>query len=237
MTTLLNPIPLSAFINLHIMKKIKLLSSLAVLTLMISCTGTLITSTWKAADVTIKKYSKVMVVGIIREADRSIREQMEKHLVGDFKDLGYNAFSAYVEYGPKGFENMNEEEANKKLAKEGIDAVLTIVLLDKKRERYYVPGRVVFTPYTIYQDRFWGYYRSIYNRIDAPTYYGVATKYFWESNFYELSSNKLLYSVQTQAFDPTSVNGFAHEYGRNIIQNMVKNKVLEKGPGSERKAI
>ena len=63
-----------------------------------------------------------MVLGIIREADRTLRESMENHLVGDLKDLGYNAFSAYQEYGPKAFDGMTEEQANKKLAADGIDA-------------------------------------------------------------------------------------------------------------------
>lgn len=210
------------------MKKIKWLGILAAILFVHSCSTTNITSTWKAPDVTVRKYNKMMVLGIIREADRTLRERMENHLVGDLKNLGYNAFSAFQEYGPKAFDGMSEEEANKKLANDGIDAVITVVLLDKQKERYYVPGRMVYTPYFTYYDRFWGYYRSINTRILAPDYYEVTTKYFWESNLYDLTSNKLIYSVQTQSFDPVSTDGLAHEYGQMIVQNMVKNNVLLK---------
>lgn len=65
----------------------------SLLTIM-SCKSTYITSTWKAPDITPRKYNKMMVLGIIREADRSIKERMEDHLVGDLKTLGYNASSA-----------------------------------------------------------------------------------------------------------------------------------------------
>lgn len=216
-----------------------MLTSIIIAVMLCSCAGSnYITSTWKATDVVPKKYGKVMVVGIIREADRTIREQMEDHMVGDLKDLGYNAFSSFKEYGPKAFENVTEESVNKKLADDGIDAVLTIVLLDKQKERYYVPRRVVYSPYITYHNRFYGYYRSVYTRIESPGYYDVSTKYFWESNFYELSSgNKLLYSVQTQSFDPSSTERLAHEYGKMIVQNMVKNNVLAKQTDKQIKAM
>jgi hypothetical protein len=210
------------------MKKIKISVYLVVLLIISSCATTYITSIWKAPDANAKKYNKVMVLGIIREADRTIRERMEGHLVGDIKALGYNTFSAYREYGPKALENMTETQANDKLVRDGIDAVITVVLLDKQREKYYVPGQVVYSPYNYYHGRFWGYYYSINNRIYSPGYYQVATKYFWESNLYDLTSGKLIYSVQTQSFDPSSTDALAHEYGQKIVQSMLKNGVFEK---------
>jgi hypothetical protein len=166
------------------------------------------------------------VLGLIRESDRSIREKMEQHLLGDLKERGYNAICACEEFGPKAFENMTEKEAISKLANSGIDAVLTIVLLDKTKEKYYVPGRVSYSPYYNYHNRFWGYYTTMYDRIYSPGYYEVSTKYFWESNLYDMDSKQLVYSVQTQSFDPSSSEILAHEYGKLIVSNMVKNKVL-----------
>lgn len=210
------------------MKTINLVSIVFFVMVILGCKATYVTSTWKAPDTELRKYNKMMVLGIIREPDRSIKERMEEHLVGDLKALGYNASSALSTYGPKAFEGLSEEQANKKLANDGIDAVITVVLLDKQKERHYVPGRVVYTPYVTYHNHLWGYYHSIYTRIGDPGYYEVTTKYFWESNFYDLSSNKLLYSVQTQSFQPSSADALAHEYGKNIIQSMIKDNILQK---------
>jgi hypothetical protein len=197
--------------------------------LFISCgTTTSITSTWKAPDVTPRKFEKLMVLGLIRDADRSIQQNMENHLVGDLKALGYDAYSALEEYGPKTFENLTEEQANQKLKSSGFDAVLTIVLLDKKQERYYVPHRVVYTPYFTYHTRFWGYYRTIYERIETPGYYSSYSKYFWESNLYDLDKNSLLYSIQTQSFEPSSREELAHGYGKLIVKSLVTNNLLIK---------
>lgn len=210
------------------MKTMRKIGSVATLFFLLGCSAISVTSVWKAPDITPKKYNKVMVLGIIREADRSVRIQMENHLVGDLRDLGYNVFSAYDVYGPKMFQDLNEQQAMIKLVEDSIDAVVTIVLLDKHRERNYVPGRVMYSPYITYHRRVWGYYNSMYLRIEEPGYYEETTKYFWESNFYDLGANKLLFSVQTQSFSPSSTDALAHEYGQKIIQSMVKNNVLQK---------
>ena len=168
-----------------------------------------------------------MVVSVIAGSDWSIRDKMEAHLVGDLTDRGYVAVSAIKEYGPKYFENMKEAEVLDKLSNSGVDAVITVVLLDKNKERYYVPGRVYYSPYTIYQRNFWGYYSTIYERIYTPGYYQVDTKYFWESNFYDLKNKNLLYTVQTETCDPESVEILAHEYGLLIVNDMNKKAALK----------
>lgn len=211
------------------MKKISGIGYLIIAFFFAGCSSsTHITSTWKAPEATAKKYNKIMVLGIIREADRSLKEQMEDHLVGDLKELGYNAFSAYDVYGPKAFEGMTELQANQKLAADGIDGVVSVVLLDKQKERHYIPGRVVYSPYVVYHNHFWSYYHSLYTRIGDPGYYEVTTKYFWESNLYDLSANKLVFSVQTQSFEPATTENLAHEYGKKIVEAMVKGGVVQK---------
>lgn len=190
------------------------------LTILLSCKTSRIVHVWKAGDVVIKKYSKIMVTGLIRDTDRSIREKMEQHFADDLRTLGYTAVSALAEFGPKAFVDMNEQQALQQLKKSGVDAVLTIVLLDKKKERSYGPTRP-------YQDRFWGYYGRYNRRITEKDYYVVNTKYFWESNFYDMQDGQLLYSVQTRSFDPASAESMGHEYGKMIVSDMVAKNILQ----------
>jgi hypothetical protein len=192
------------------------------------CSTTKIKSTWKAENAGPKSYNKILVLGLIREADRGLQENMENHLVGDLCDLGYNAFSALKEYGPKGFEKMDEQAALAKLSNGGVDAVITIVLLDKERERRYVHSQTMYSPYGYYHSHFWDYYGTMYHRIYEAGYYVTDTRYFWESNLYDMSDQQLVYSVQTQSFDPANSGSLGHEYGRLILKNMVKTKVLVK---------
>ncbi|MBK8090353.1 MAG: hypothetical protein IPK31_22055 [Chitinophagaceae bacterium] len=98
------------------MKKINFIAVILIAILM-SCTTTKITSTWKANNVVPKHYNKILVLGLIRDADRSLQEKMETHLVNDLKDMGYNAVSSLSEYGPKAFADMEEAAAISKLKK------------------------------------------------------------------------------------------------------------------------
>lgn len=209
------------------MKTIKQIGMLLLASIITAaCTTTKITSSWKAANAQPKHYSKILVLGLIKDSDRSLQEKMEAHLVDDLKSKGYNAVGSLQEFGPKAFSNVTEAEALARLKQSNIDAVVTIVLLDKQKERNYVPGRMYYSPYVMYYNRFWPYYGTLNYRIYEPGYYVTDTRYFWESNVYEVSTQSLLYSVQTKSFDPANSESLGHEYGRLIIADIVKNNIL-----------
>ncbi len=191
-----------------------------------SCSSSQITSTWKNEGSVPGKYKKILVMALLNESDMTLREKMEQHLVDDLKERGMDAISSYKQYGPKAFDSMNESEAVEKIRDSGTDAVITIVLLDKSKERNYVPGQVSYTPYAVYYNRWWGYYSTLNRRVYSPGYYVTNTEYFWESNLYDAASKELIYSVQTKSFDPASTESLAHEYGKMIVGDMVKNSVL-----------
>lgn len=192
------------------------------------CSTSKITSSWKAENTVPQKYNKILVLGLTHEADRTLQEKMENHFVGDLKELGYNAVSSLQEYGSKAFDKMEEEAAIARLKGSGVDAVLTIVLLDKEKERRYIAGSIYYSPYGYYYNRFWGYRVTLYHRIYEPGYYVTSTKYFWESNLYDMNTQKLVYSAQTESFAPASSESMGHEYGQMIVNNMVKQNVLQR---------
>lgn len=207
------------------MKTIKLLL-LILLLFLLGCTSVRITTYWKDSKANTSGIKKILVLGLIREADRSIQEKMENHMVNDLKELGYEALSSLSEYGPKAFANISEAEAISKIRNNSIDAVMTIVLLDKKKERKFVPDNLYSSPGYYYYTDLWGYRSNLFNRIYQPGYYITDTRYFWESNIYAMDNQKLIYSVQTQSFDPSNTESMAHEYGQLILRNMIKQKVL-----------
>jgi hypothetical protein len=206
------------------MKKIHMLVLLLV---MAGCSTSKITTFWKAPDIQVQQYNKIMVLALVPQREGGLQEKMEDHLVGDLQDLGYNVVSALKEFGPKAFDVSDEEAAIAKLQNSGVDAVITVVLLDKKKESNYVPGRLIFSPYGYYYGHFGGYRAALYHRIYEPGYYVTDTKYFWESNLYEMKTQKLIYSVHTESFDPVNAASLGHEYGILIVNNMVRQQVLQ----------
>jgi hypothetical protein len=205
------------------MKKLKQLSVILLL-LAAGCSSSKITTSWNAKDVMPVQYKTILVLGLINQNDRRLQEQMEQHLAGSLTDMGYNAISALKEYGPKAFDKLSEKEVLEKLKDKGIDAVVTIVLLDKRKERKYVPGR------SYNSGEFWNYFGSRNRMIYEPGYYVTDTKYFWESNFYEMQNQRLVYSAQTRSFSPETKESMGQQYGRLIVGDMTRKKILQKKP-------
>jgi hypothetical protein len=212
--------------NVNRMKNIKWIFPVVLFVFLAGCSSSRLVYSWRSPDLQPRTFSKIMVVALIRDADRQLQTQMEDHLVGDLRERGYQAISSIQEFGPRAFDKMDENAVLDRLKNSGVDAVMTIVMLDKSREKYYVPGRVIYSPYGLYHNRFYGYYITMYDRIYTPGYYEVSTRYFWESNLYDLSGKKLLYTVQSESFDPANASTQGHEYGKLIVSDMVGKGVL-----------
>lgn len=198
------------------------------LILLASCSSTEIVSSWKSADVQAKDFTKVMVLGLMGAKDRDIKENTERVMAESLRSRGIDAVAASDEYGPKAFENLSEEEALRKLHDKDVDGVMTIVLLDKDKERRYAPGYVYYTPYGIYYNRFWGYYSTLYQRVYTPGYYTSSVNYTMEANLYDISADKLLYSAQTKSFDPGSAGQLAGDFCKAITDDMVMKGIVTK---------
>ena len=196
---------------------------LATLLVLSSCSNSKVTSSWSGSNTTtLAPGNKILVLGIIREKDIRLRMQMEGFLVDALKAKGYNAVSAYSLYGPKMFNNKEEESVLSQLRNSGIDEVFTITLLDKERERNFQPGAMY--PYS----PFWGYYNYWYGRVYNPGYISVDTHFFWESNLYDVHSKKLLYSVQSRSTNPSSAGSMGKDYSTAVVKNMTKEGLLAK---------
>jgi hypothetical protein len=66
----------------------------------------------------------------------------------------------------------------------------------------------------------------MYGRIYDPGYISVDTRFFWESNLYDVSSKKLLYSIQSESFNPSSAADMGKAYSKVVVKNMTKEGLL-----------
>jgi len=206
------------------MKKL-ILIALPALLFIAGCSSTKVTDSWSSNTVNTQM-KKILVLGLFKDQDRRIRMQMERQLADDLKKYGYDAVSSYDTYGPKSFGSMDEQKALQMLKDNSIDGVVTIAMLDRSRERRFVPNGFGYP----YYPGFWGYYSYYYPRIYQPGYYETNTNYYFETNLYNASdNNKLLYSAQSKSFDPSSVRALADEYSRSIVRDMRKKSVLANG--------
>lgn len=193
-----------------------------------SCQPTKITQSWAAKDTAPKKFHKILVLGVLTDNDNELQVKIENHLAGDLKELGYNAIAANTVFPPGTFVKGDTTRAKTALEGKGFDAIMTVVLLDKNKETFYVPGRI--TDYNRIQryGRFDRYYNIVTERIYTPGYYTEETKYVWENNFYDLQTKALIYSARSRSFDITSKTALAHTYGQLMAQSLVNKNILVK---------
>jgi hypothetical protein len=211
----------------------KKLLCLLLLALFISCQPSRIIQTWTAKDAVAKKFKKILVLGVLTDNDSELQTKIENHLADDLRGMGYLAIAANKVFPAGTFAKGDTARAVTALEGKGFDAILTIVLLDKKKERYYVPGKI--TDYSNYSQygRFNRYYNTVAERIYTPGYYGEETKYIWENNFYDLGSRQMIYSARSRSFDFTSKNTLAHTYGQLMAGSLVEKNILLKPDNME----
>ncbi|MGN7822257.1 hypothetical protein HGH92_11380 [Chitinophaga varians] len=205
------------------MKKLGLILSGLVIMALAAC-STKVTSSWRANNAQqLQKDQKIMVMALVPQKDRALRSQMENFTASELKRKGYNAVSSLQEFGPDEFIKMGEKQAIRKLQGSDVNQVLTIVMVDKGRQRSYTPG-YAYAPYGYWG--FWPYYSRWYNTYYSPGYVTYSTRYQWEGNLYDLKSGQLLYSVQSQSFDPPSTARMAVLYAQQVVKDMTKRNLL-----------
>lgn len=180
---------------------------------LVSCSSTKITSSWRNDRVPPAHYNKIMVLAMVPDNQRNIRRAMEQSMADQLTRNGIPAVSALALFGPKVFEGMDEKASVAKARDSGADGLLTISQTDHRRTREYVPGAFYPSPW----GWGWGY---------GPGYTRSGTRFAWETNVYDVVSDKVLYSVQSKSSDPSSANELAGSYSRQIVRDMKKKGVF-----------
>ncbi len=114
----------------------------------------------------------------------------------------------------------SKETVLAKVAQLGCDAIITVGLVDKTSETRYVPGTVSYSPYMGYGYGFGGYYGYMSPTMYNPGYYTTDKTYFMECNVFDASNEKMIWSAQSEAYDPTSISKFSRDYTTLLMDKM-----------------
>lgn len=204
----------------------KLLFSLAVLSAVIftSCAPSMkITGNWMNKDVMGKgKFQKVFIYGITPNegSKQSIEDALAKAAMAE----GVEVVKSYEVFGPN-FPKQSTTDADivAKIKETGCDAVFTTSVVDVQSETRYVPGSTAYAPYPAYgyYGSFGGYYsHSAY--IYEPGYYTEDNTYFLESNLYDVENGEIVWSVQSEAYNPSNTSTASRQYAALLFDRLKK---------------
>jgi hypothetical protein len=114
----------------------------------------------------------------------------------------------------------------------GANTVLIVSLLDSRSETKYIPSSSYSYdpyPYYGYYGTYTSYYASTYNTISSPGYYVTDNTYYIESNLYDAASQKILFSIQTKAVNPSDIDKASKKFTETLIEEIKNNGMLKKG--------
>jgi hypothetical protein len=191
--------------------------------------GQKITSSWINPDATTKgPYESIFVMVMAQSQAASF--DIEDRMAQTIASRGNKAVRSTDVFPPKlsVSENFTREELAEAIKRTGCDAVFIIAVLDVLNVETYHPGSAYYPmSYGMYGS-YYGYYNYYSPQVYSPGYYSSDKTYYIESNFYDLASDELLWSIQSEAYNPTSLESWFKEYSYQLLNELRAEKLITK---------
>jgi len=207
--------------------KLKILTFLLLFAIMSGCGPTQkITGSWSDPEAkNMKTYTKIFVAVLTQNKDNNYF--LETQTAKTLRSRGFEVVKSNDIYPPS-FSPKNDftkEQLAESITKTGCDGILSIALLDSKIEESYHPGSSYYPMNYGFYGSYYSYYDYYYPQVYSPGYYSLDKTFYVESNFYDLESGKLLWSVQSEASNPKDLQDWYTNYSAMLI-NHLKSKGL-----------
>jgi hypothetical protein len=187
-----------------------------------------ITSSWVNREALPKgPYKKVLVMVISdnKEANRTVEDMMAKKLTK--KDRVAVKSSDIFPPNSSFTNESSREQIAEAISKNGCDGILTLALLDVKTTQVYQPGTAYYPMTYGYYGSYYGYHSYYYPQVYSPGYYTTEKSYYVESNFYDIATDALIWSVQSVAYNPTGLNDWFQNYSYMLINHLKKEGIIK----------
>ena len=182
-----------------------------------------VTSSWRnPANDPNKRYTKVFVAALVSR--QNVRVSLEDHMARAVRSQGYHVVKSVDAFTPT-FTQTSAPDKDAMLGRIrelGCDLIFTVSLVDRQSETRYVPGNTMYTPYAGYGMGFRGYYGYMYPYAWDPGYYTTDKTYFMEGNLFDAASETLLWSVQTESYNPESIDKFSEGLTQVMLERAQK---------------
>ncbi|MBT1702206.1 hypothetical protein [Chryseosolibacter indicus] len=198
--------------------------------------ATEITGSWKNTNATAnnQRFNTILVTALT--ARTNVRQQVERDIAAALEKRGYKTVKSFDVLPPftEG-KTPDKEVLFSKINQTGANAIMTVALIDKETENRYVPGSTGYAPVPRfgYYGSFWGYYNTWFPTLYSPGYYEEDKVYFIETNLYNARTEELLWSGQSETYNPSSLDSFSREFAQVVVAKMENDGLLRKDASGE----
>lgn len=207
------------------------LSGTLILFLLISACGTAtrITGSWKDPDVNTATTANKSVLITALTRNMEVRTKVEDALAAKAAEMNIEAVKSSDVFSPDFFQEIpSRDNLLSQIRKTGVDAILTVSLIDTKSETRYVPGSSRYAPFPAYNwyGGFYSYLNYWHPIMYEPGYYVTDKTYFLETNLYSTETDRLIWSAQSETVNPSSLDAFVDEYPNVLLERMIHDGLL-----------
>jgi hypothetical protein len=211
----------------------RLTAVLGLIVLVAGCeSATRITGSWYNKKATEgKTYGGGVFIAALT-ANLEARQAIEASFAEEAKFRKIKAVQSLAVFGlaSEGQPVPNKETILTKIRETGVQTIMTVSVKDIANTTRYVPGTVTYEPMATYgyYGGFYGYYNTAYTEVYNPGYYTTDRTYFLECNLYDVATEELLWSAQSETTNPGKIKSAAKEYARVVVNQMVLDGLLKK---------
>lgn len=185
--------------------------------LLISCGGTWLTHSEVDEAYKGKPVSDILVIAITGNEDA--RRSFEQRYVSQLEAIGVEAISSEKAIPMPADLELKKEVVLKAIEQSEIDAVLITNLLGVGEEEVYTRGRRSYGNY-------YGFYRYHYNYAHDPGYSSSRTTLLLETNLFDVKTEKLIWSGQSETWSKDSKDQIVDDVIRVVIKDLQKNNLI-----------
>jgi hypothetical protein len=193
-----------------------------------ACTPSAIHSSWTPVSRHPATVSKLLIAVILPEKDSLLRRKLELQFSADLNKMGYYAVSASQEFGKESLMKLEQEQTYLALCEKGIDAVMTIAVLDKVKGENELHGRMRGYSNIQYYNRIWNYKHAYKDEVLMKPADGKSL--FMEVFVFDLKMLQPVYFADTPSFTPGVSETLLMSYARIIFNDMIKSRMLLRKP-------
>jgi hypothetical protein len=204
----------------------KLISTFLLLTLVSCISNTKITGSWVKGTLP-RSYSNVFIAAFIGNA--VVKSTVENHVAERLNKNGIRTLKSMEEFPSTFFNDTIDRKTLLALVSETqMESILVITIIKKESDHRYIPGPLVYRPdrYS-HNGYFFDYYNYWHLCVYDHGYYLPGEIYYLETNLYDGQTQQLVWSAQSQTYDPINLDVFARNYAIKMFERMKKDKVLK----------
>jgi hypothetical protein len=180
-----------------------------------------ITNSWINPEAESKgPYESIFVIVMSQSKESSF--SVEDHMATTIAGRGQKAVLSSSVFPPnlKISDNFTKEQMAEAIKRTGCDAVFMIALLDVQSVETYHSSRAYYPMNYGAYGSYYGYYNHYYPQVYTPGYYSSDKTYYIETNFYDLEQDELLWSIQSEAYNPESLDSWFDKYVYNLLNEL-----------------